>query len=70
MQQMAKEGVTCVACAQRESSGNEKLSGCVSVPKESGLAVWNWMLYAYRVAADVLKYSLNDCDDHLPRVCI
>jgi hypothetical protein len=25
MQQMAKEGVTCVACAQRELSGNEKL---------------------------------------------
>jgi hypothetical protein len=27
MQQMAKEGVTCVACAQRESSSNEKLRG-------------------------------------------
>ena len=25
MQQMAKEGVTCVACAQREWSGSEKL---------------------------------------------
>jgi hypothetical protein len=25
MQQMAKEGVTCVACAQRGLNGNEKL---------------------------------------------